>query len=87
VNVSALPLSPVARLIARAAQQYGIIVRDVTNSSFAFFAEDPASAGATLYTAAGPQGDIGHYAALAGFPWERLQVLAARQCSVAPCSP
>ena len=87
LNVDALPLSPIARVIARAAQQYGIIVRDVTHSTFTFYAEDPKSAGALVYGAGGPLGQVGHYSMLTGFPWSRLQMIAAKQCKVAPCTP
>jgi hypothetical protein len=84
VDVSKLRISPVARLVARAAQEYGIIVRDVTHSNFAFFGEDPRTAGASVYKAAGPVGGL-TYKSLAGFPWDRLQVIAARRCTKAPC--
>jgi hypothetical protein len=86
VNVDALSVSPVARMIARAAQQYGIIVRDVTHSNVALFAEHPATAGAALYGAAGPMGPV-DYRSLAGFPWDRLQMLAGRMCTKRPCQP
>ena len=86
VNVDALAISPLARMIARAAQEYGIIVRDVTHSNFAFFAEDPVTAGATLYGATGPIGPV-TYKSLDGFPWEHLETLAARGCSKSPCTP
>jgi hypothetical protein len=86
VNVDALRVSPIARMIARAAQRYGIIVRDVTNSNVAFFAEHPATAGAALYGAAGPAGTV-DYRSLAGFPWGQLQMLAGRMCGKRPCGP
>jgi hypothetical protein len=86
VDVDALSVSPVARMIARAAQRYGIIVRDRTNSNVAFFAEHPATAGAALYGAGGPMGPVG-YRSLAGFPWGRLQMLAGRMCTARPCQP
>jgi hypothetical protein len=87
LNVDALPLSPIARVIARAAQQYGIIVRDVTHSTFTFYGEDPKSAGTLVYGAGGPLGDVGHYSMFSGFPWRSLQVIAAKQCKAAPCTP
>ncbi len=85
LNVDALPISPIARLLARAAQEYGIIVRDTTGSAFAFFGEAPASAGAAVFSEAGPFGAVGSYRALAGFPWDRLQVVASTECRAAPC--
>jgi hypothetical protein len=84
VDVSKLRISPIARMLARAAQRYGIIVRDVTHSNFAFFGEDPHTAGASVYKSAGPVGGL-TYKSLAGFPWDRLQVVAARECTKAPC--
>jgi hypothetical protein len=85
VNVDALNLSPIAKALAHAAQTYGIIVRDVTHSTFTFFAEAPATAGAGMYTASGAMGQVDHYTALDGFPWSSLQVIAAKQCKIAPC--
>jgi hypothetical protein len=85
VNVDLLALSPVARALARAAQQYGLIVRDITNGNVAFYAEDPTTAGAGAYDPAGPLGDVAHWDALKGFPWDRLQLLASRSCTAAPC--
>jgi hypothetical protein len=84
VDVDKLDISPVARVIARAAQRYGIIVRDVTHSNFAFFAEDPRTAGSSVYRSRGPVGGI-TWKSLAGFPWNRLQAIAARHCTKAPC--
>jgi hypothetical protein len=73
IDVGALGLPPVARMIARAAQAYGIIVRDRAGS-VAFYAEDPTPSGdpilARLLAGQSPA------AALAKFPWERLQALS-----------
>jgi hypothetical protein len=85
VNVDALPLSPIGRVIARAAQQYGMIVRDVTHSALVFYAEDPATGGTTAYGAGGPLGDVTSAGALSGFPWGSLQMVAAPVCMRAPC--
>jgi hypothetical protein len=62
-------LSPLGRMIARAAQRYGIIVRDRAGD-IAFYGEDPTPSGHDPYA------PVSHGAALAGFPWRRLQVLA-----------
>jgi hypothetical protein len=74
VDLKALGLPPVALAIARAAQRYGIIVRDQAGA-VTFYAEDP-----TRFGAPNPYGDLyaGKYPndILASFPWRRLQVLA-----------
>jgi hypothetical protein len=73
LDVEALPLKPAAKVIARAAQRYGIVVRD-TAGAVTFFAEDPTRTGTNPYPALfGVQ-----YASqlLANFPWSRLQVVA-----------
>ena len=74
VDLRKLGLSPVALAMARAAQRYGIIVRDGA-SNVTFYAEDPTATGRNPYPAL-----FGGYAndALRGFPWERLQVVAPR---------
>jgi hypothetical protein len=85
VNVQRLRAGPLTRMIAVAAQRYGIVVRDTTGGSVAFVAEDPATAGREAW--AGPNavwGKGGDWA-LAGFPWHRLQVLAMTICVQAPC--
>jgi hypothetical protein len=72
VNVDSLPLTPVVRAIALAAQRYGIVVRD-TAGAVDFYAEDPKDVGQLSY-------DWGYglnpAQALANFPWGRLQVVA-----------
>jgi hypothetical protein len=73
VNVDALPLLPAGKAIARAAQKYGIVVRDRAGA-VTFFAEDPAPTGANPY----PSLFGVKYAdqLLRNFPWSRLQVVA-----------
>jgi hypothetical protein len=86
LNVDALNLSPVARALAHAAQTYGIIVRDQTLGSFAFLAEDPATAGADTYSGANSVwGGVADWQALDRFPWSSLQMLDAPVCTRAPC--
>jgi hypothetical protein len=73
VDVASLGLSPVGRMMAEAAQRYGIVVRDRARA-VVFYAEDPGPGGGDPYPAlfGGQQpSDV-----LAGFPWDRLQVLA-----------
>jgi hypothetical protein len=81
VNVDALPLLPAGKAIARAAQRYGMIVRDRAGA-VTLYAEDPTPTGSNPYpTLFGVR-----YAdqLLKNFPWSRLQVVsssyAARGC-------
>jgi hypothetical protein len=75
VDVSRLGLSPLGLAMARAAQRYGMIVRD-TAGCVCFYGEDPVT------TTGDPYGGIfgGQYPnqLLRGFPWGRLQVVAPR---------
>ncbi len=72
LDLSTLHLSPLALQIARAAQRYGIIVRDYS-ANVAFVAEDPRGIGSNPW----PQliGNAMPSTLLAGFPWNRLQLL------------
>jgi hypothetical protein len=73
VDLSTLGLTPAGLTIARAAQRYGIIVRDGANN-VVLYGEDPTT------TNENPYGQIfgGRYpnAVLRNFPWNRLQVVA-----------
>jgi hypothetical protein len=74
LDLDALGLPPAGLAIARAAQRYGIILRDQAGA-VTFYGEDPSRFGPP-----NPYGGIfaGKYAnnILANFPWRRLQVLA-----------
>ena len=75
LNLAALHLPPFTRMIAEAAQRYGIFVRDRA-ANVTFYAQDPASTGSNPYT--GPDGYFeGRYPGqlLASFPWGHLQLL------------
>jgi hypothetical protein len=75
LDVAALHLAPLTRMIALAAQRYGIIVRD-RSARVAFFGEDPAPLGSDPYTAAGGYFDgLSASQLLASFPWRELQLL------------
>lgn len=73
VDVDSLGLPPLTLMLARAAQRYGIIVRD-NAGVVTFFAQDPTPTGGDpyrqLFGARYPS------TPLASFPWRRLQVLA-----------
>jgi hypothetical protein len=87
LDVAGLGLPPLARMMAEAAQRYGIVVRDRTHQSVAFFAEDTSPSGNDPYHGqAGMFGGMMPDELLAGFPWKRLQVLKMRLCTSSPCS-
>jgi len=76
VNIDALKLHPVGRMIARAAQKYGFVVWDKAGA-ICLRAQNPKS-----YTKLGQPdpylalfGGTPAYALLNGFPWEKLQFL------------
>lgn len=73
VDVDALALPPLARMMAVAAQRYGIIVRDRAGA-VAFYGEQPLAATGDPYPAL--FGGQWPSRVLARFPWHRLQALA-----------
>ena len=83
LDVSALKLPKLTRMMALAAQRYGLVVRDQTGHGFSFFAENPSQFPGKPYErylrGRTPQ------QLLAKFPWDRLQVLEMKLCSAAPC--
>jgi hypothetical protein len=86
LNLDRLDLPPVTRVLARAAQRYGLIIRDATASSFGFYFQDPTPTGADPYMGAGGlyQGDP-RWKIMRAFPWDRLQLLQMTLCTTAPC--
>jgi hypothetical protein len=83
LNVRELKLPRLTRMIATAAQRYGLVVRDQTSKGVAVFGEDRT-----------PQRDdpFRRYLSnrtpvelLGAFPWDRLQVLQMKLCTSAPC--
>ncbi|MGH2837685.1 MAG: calcium-binding protein, partial [Thermoleophilaceae bacterium] len=75
LDLNTLQMSPVVRMIARAAQDYGIVLRDGAGS-VALYGEDPTPTGTNPY--AGPNGYFqGKSPAtlMQQFPWSRLQAL------------
>jgi hypothetical protein len=76
LDIASLHLPPLARMMAEAAQRYGIFIRDVA-ANVTFYAQDPINVGANPYL--GPGGFFeGSYpqALLASFPWTSLELLA-----------
>jgi hypothetical protein len=76
LDIDALHLPPVTKMIAIAAQRYGIIVRDQAGS-VVFYAEDPSTTTQPrIYE--GPRGLFGGLAPsqlLRSFPWSQLEVV------------
>jgi hypothetical protein len=81
-------LPPITRMLAEAAQRYGMIVRDRTGRATGFYAEDPTPTGADPY-----HGPNGFYRGkqpwdfLPQFPWASVQLLKMKLCSATPCTP
>jgi hypothetical protein len=76
LNIDALKLPSMTKMIAIAAQRYGIIVRDQAGS-VALYAEDPSPTSSDPY--GGPHGlfdGLSAAALLRVFPWNRLQVVS-----------
>ena len=73
LDVSALGLPLMTRMMAEAVQRYGMIVRDQTAHALAFYAEDPTPSGSNPY----PALFANQYPIdlLASFPWDHLQLL------------
>jgi hypothetical protein len=75
LNLAALHLPPFTLMLAKAAQRYGIFVRD-RSSNVAFYGQDPIPLGTEPYT-----GSKGYFEGksseqlLASFPWSHLQLL------------
>jgi outer membrane biosynthesis protein TonB len=75
LDLAALHLPPFTLMLAKAAQRYGIFVRDRA-SNIAFYGQDPIPLGTEPYT-----GSTGYFEGkspaqlLAAFPWSHLQLL------------
>jgi hypothetical protein len=79
LNIAALNLPPMTRMLAAAAQRFGLVVNDKAGC-VAFYGEDPNPLGWNPYRA--PGGFFGGQmpsAVLAGFPWSSLQALKTDQ--------
>jgi hypothetical protein len=75
LDVDALPVPPITKIIARAVQRYGMILRDQAGA-VTLYAEDPTPLGVSLkYTAFG---GLDGRQAMHGFPWSALQVVRPR---------
>ena len=72
LDIASLDLPPVTRMMAEAAQRYGIIVRDYAGS-VAFYAQDPVPA--ANYVLRRMLGSQSPAQALSRFPWSSLQAV------------
>ncbi len=86
LDVTALGLTPFVRMLAEAAQTYGMIVHDGSEGTV-IYAEDP-----TPYVAEGqpnfyrPWVGSNTVGTLAGFPWADLRVVRMDLCTQRPCA-
>jgi Ca2+-binding RTX toxin-like protein len=86
LDLDSVQMSPVVRMLAEAAQDYGIVLRDGAGS-VTFYGEDPTPTGTNPY--AGPNGWFqGKSPAtlMEQFPWEHLQALQTNLRTRAPGS-
>jgi hypothetical protein len=79
LDLSTITMTPLVRMIADAAQKYGIVVRDRTYGPNVFMTEEPQPGETNPFTPL----LAGQYAnaALNAFPWSRLQLLKAATCA------
>lgn len=85
LDLESFPLSPFARLLAEAAQRYGMIVQDGSQSTVVY-AEDPSPMmreGWTNFIEAKYGRHLSR--AVAEFPWEDLEVVQMHLCQRSPC--
>ena len=81
VNIASLNLPYIIRLLAQAAQTYGIVIRD-QSGSVSLYAQDPTSTGSNPWSPLfGTQG-VGPY--MAKFPWSHLQAIQTQLTSTTP---
>jgi hypothetical protein len=83
LDVGALRVPRLTRMLARAAQHHGLLVREQTPAGISLFVEDPAPLRRNPYRRqlSGKRASN----VLASFPWDRLQVLDLYLCWSAPC--
>jgi hypothetical protein len=83
LDLDAIPMTPMVKMMAKAAQRYGMIVRDRTWDVTTFMTDRLTASDVQLFK------DLlwSQWAnrALQAFPWGHLQVLDAPMCTGAPC--
>jgi hypothetical protein len=75
LDVDALAAPPIVKMIARAAQRYGLIVRD-GGGAVSVYGQDPTPSGTTAWDEA--LGGMRRYEVLQSFPFDRLEVVRMR---------
>jgi hypothetical protein len=86
LNIDAMSLPTMTRMMAKAAQKYGMYVRDVTHSVVTFSAEDPTPTGSNPYIGVdGLYGGVAPWKFVPAFPWSSLQLMKMQLCTKAPC--
>jgi hypothetical protein len=78
LNIASLNLPTVVRLLAQAAQTYGIVVRD-QSGSVSLYGQDPTTFGSNPWSPLFASQGVGAY--MAKFPWSHLQVIQPRSSS------
>jgi hypothetical protein len=74
VNVDQMALAPLVRMLAKAAQRYGILVRD-QSGAIVFYGEDPSPTGTNPW--ASWFGTASRADLMRQFPWQYLQALSS----------
>jgi hypothetical protein len=90
LDLDSLGLPPITLMIARAAQRYGMIVRDQTHAAIGLYAQDPVHHKRDPYYGRGGLfGGQSPTRFLASFPWDRLEVARMKLCQrgARSCSP
>jgi hypothetical protein len=86
LDLDSLELSPLARMLAEAAQRYGMIVHDGSQGT-TIYAEDP---GPGIARGEGnsfkPLTGSSSVRSMQGFPWSSLRVARMRLCTRGPCT-
>jgi hypothetical protein len=82
LDINSLGLPPFVRMIALAAQRYGMVVHD-KSGVVNFYGEDPTPTGANPWKAITTSQPI--WQTMSRFPWAYLQALQTVPCSKQPC--
>jgi hypothetical protein len=76
VDLSQIVMPPLTRMMAVAAQRYGMIVRDQTGHAISFFAENPSRYATNPYISPGGfYGGPNPTAVMRAFPWQYVQLV------------
>jgi hypothetical protein len=76
LDIDKLNLPPMTRAMAKAAQRYGMIVRDQTGHAISFFAENPRGFATNPYVSpTGLYGANDPTAVMRAFPWDHVQLV------------